>query len=157
MTIILLQIVIHSDNDEFPKLELTTFGTRQLFEKLKKVLLWLYSRCLVMLPPARNHHVLLFIGLDASKNSYCCPSWQQRSSHAHIRPEYPVQRSWRSIQFMTATGLHMQRGVGWNCDRCLYVLQGASQQTMPANEPQWGLVTSDAEAKDMGRTSGGLL
>ncbi len=39
MTIILLQIVIHSDNDEFPKLELTTFGTRQLFEKLKKVLL----------------------------------------------------------------------------------------------------------------------
>ncbi|KAL0052847.1 hypothetical protein WJX82_008587 [Trebouxia sp. C0006] len=35
-------IVIHSDNDEFPKLELNTFGTRQLFEKLKKA--WTRAR-----------------------------------------------------------------------------------------------------------------
>ena len=37
----LLQIVIHSDNDVFPRLELTTFGTRQVFEKLKQVSLLL--------------------------------------------------------------------------------------------------------------------
>lgn len=39
----LLQIVIHSDNDVFPRLELTTFGTRQVFEKLKQVSLQLGS------------------------------------------------------------------------------------------------------------------
>lgn len=35
-------IVIHSDNDEFPKLELTTFGTRQVFERLKQA--WTKAR-----------------------------------------------------------------------------------------------------------------
>lgn len=34
-------------------------------------------------------------GLDSSKNSYCCPSWQQWSSHVHIAPEYCIQNSWR--------------------------------------------------------------
>lgn len=30
--------MIHSDNDEFPRLNLTTFGTRDVFERLKQVL-----------------------------------------------------------------------------------------------------------------------
>ena len=29
--------MIHSDNDEFPRLHLTTFGTRDIFERLKQV------------------------------------------------------------------------------------------------------------------------
>lgn len=32
-----MQIVIHSDNDEFPRLNLTTFGTREVFDSLKEV------------------------------------------------------------------------------------------------------------------------
>ncbi len=32
-----VQIVICSDNDEFPELKLTTFGTRQIFEQLREV------------------------------------------------------------------------------------------------------------------------
>ena len=42
-----VQIVIHSDNDEFPKLNLTTFGTREVFERLKQV-------CLAVSPSRSN-------------------------------------------------------------------------------------------------------
>ena len=33
-----VQIVICSDNDTFPELQLTTFGTRSIFERLREVL-----------------------------------------------------------------------------------------------------------------------
>lgn len=65
--------MIHSDNDEFPKLELTTFGTRQVFEKLKKVVLGLRSATHVD-ASCMQSSCFAVTGLDTSKNSYRCPS-----------------------------------------------------------------------------------
>lgn len=45
-TLCVMQIVIHSDNDALPTMELTTFGARGMFEELKEVgLLRLCTPC----------------------------------------------------------------------------------------------------------------
>ena len=68
----LLQIVIHSDNDEFPKLELTTFGTRHVFERLKQVgACRAAAQCV---ESAAADVLKCYAGMDQSKNSYCSPS-----------------------------------------------------------------------------------
>ncbi|KAL3159782.1 hypothetical protein ABBQ38_010188 [Trebouxia sp. C0009 RCD-2024] len=50
-------IVIHSDNDEFPKLNLTTFGTREVFERLKQA--WTKARIATAVHHGDNgdHHL----------------------------------------------------------------------------------------------------
>lgn len=40
-----MQIIIHSDNAEYPRLQLTTFGTKEIFSSLKQVT----SACLLAL------------------------------------------------------------------------------------------------------------
>ncbi|KAK9811258.1 hypothetical protein WJX72_000723 [[Myrmecia] bisecta] len=47
-------IVIHSDNDEFPKLQLTTFGTRQIFERLREA--WSRARIATAIGD-HDHHM----------------------------------------------------------------------------------------------------